>query len=115
MGPRAKVNPTLGKSIIRKRFEGKRRPTEKDTELHTVDLDDGPAWTKLQSITQQGDLDEFLHTAELAGTEFTAERMNVKIISTKQTANPYLLTAAEEEKTLERHRENRSRLKIPRR
>ncbi|KAJ2852691.1 hypothetical protein IWW36_000048 [Coemansia brasiliensis] len=115
MGPRAKVNPTLGKSIIRKRFEGKRRPTEKDTELHTVDLDDGPAWTKLQSITQQGDLDEFLHTAELAGTEFTAERMNVKIISTKQTANPYLLTAAEEEKTLERHRENRSRLKVPRR
>ncbi|KAJ2454911.1 hypothetical protein EV183_001172 [Coemansia sp. RSA 2336] len=115
MGPRAKVNPTLGKSIIRKRFEGKRRPTEKDTELHTVDLDDGPAWTKLQSITQQGDLDEFLHTAELAGTEFTAERMNVKIISTKQTANPFLLTAAEEEETLERHRENRSRLKIPRR
>ncbi|KAJ1838098.1 hypothetical protein LPJ70_005598, partial [Coemansia sp. RSA 2708] len=102
-------------AIIRKRFEGKRRPTERDTELHTVDLDDGPSWTKLQSITQQGDLEEFLHTAELAGTEFTAERMNVKIISTRQTANPYLLSAAEEAEALQRHRENRSRLKVPRR
>ncbi|KAJ2022068.1 hypothetical protein H4S03_009586, partial [Coemansia sp. S3946] len=88
MAPRAKMSSGLGKSIIRKRFEGKRRPTEHDTELHTTDLDDGPAWTKLQSITQQGDIEEFLHTAELAGTEFTAERMNVKIISADEsTAN----------------------------
>ncbi|KAJ2813887.1 hypothetical protein H4S07_000341 [Coemansia furcata] len=107
----------LGKSIIRKRFEGKRRPTEHDTELHTTDLDDGPAWTKLQSITQQGDLEEFLHTAELAGTEFTAERMNVKIISADETTtgNQFLLTPDEEAKLLEKHREKRARLRVPRR
>ncbi|KAJ1862589.1 hypothetical protein LPJ57_003965, partial [Coemansia sp. RSA 486] len=57
MPPRSKVNSSLGKAIIRKRFEGKRRPTEHDTELHTTDMDDGPSWTKLQSITQQGDLE----------------------------------------------------------
>ncbi|KAJ2754961.1 hypothetical protein GGH94_000120 [Coemansia aciculifera] len=106
----------LGKSIIRKRFEGKRRPTEHDTELHTTDLDDGPAWTKLQSITQQGDIEEFLHTAELAGTEFTAERMNVKIISADEsTANQFLLTADEEAQLLQKHKEKRARLRVPRR
>ncbi|KAJ2332203.1 hypothetical protein GGI00_002894 [Coemansia sp. RSA 2681] len=117
MAPRAKMSSGLGKSIIRKRFEGKRRPTEHDTELHTTDLDDGPAWTKLQSITQQGDLEEFLHTAELAGTEFTAERMNVKIISANEqsTTNPYLLSAEDEARALQRHKENRARLRVPRR
>ncbi|KAJ1950639.1 hypothetical protein EC988_004314, partial [Linderina pennispora] len=118
MAPRSKVSSSLGRSIIRKRFEGKRRPTDNDTELHTTELDDGPSWTKLQSITQQGDLDEFLHTAELAGTEFTAERMNVKIISSQNLTsahNPFLLTAAEEAATLAKHRENTNRLRIPRR
>ncbi|KAJ2012604.1 hypothetical protein IW146_009891 [Coemansia sp. RSA 922] len=116
MAPRAKMSSGLGKSIIRKRFEGKRRPTEHDTELHTTDLDDGPAWTKLQSITQQGDIEEFLHTAELAGTEFTAERMNVKIISADEsTANQFLLTADEEAQLLQKHKEKRARLRVPRR
>ncbi|KAJ2725509.1 hypothetical protein GGI07_001265 [Coemansia sp. Benny D115] len=115
MAPRSKVNSSLGKAMIRKRFEGKRRPTERDTELHTTELDDGPSWTKLQSITQQGDLEEFLHTAELAGTEFTAERMNVKIIATNQMANPYLLTPDEEAQTLQKHKANSDKLKVPRR
>ncbi|KAJ1736240.1 hypothetical protein LPJ61_000024 [Coemansia biformis] len=113
MGRRAKLNPSLGKAIIRKRFEG-HRPAENSTELHTADLNDGPSWTRLQSITQQGDLEEFLHTAELAGTEFTAERLNVKIISAGQ-GNPHLLTKAEEERALERHQANRDRLRVPRR
>ncbi|KAJ1841592.1 hypothetical protein LPJ73_006067, partial [Coemansia sp. RSA 2703] len=116
MPPRSKVNSSLGKAIIRKRFEGKRRPTERDTELHTTDMDDGPSWTKLQSITQQGDLEEFLHTAELAGTEFTAERMNVKIIAANDKAvNPYLLSADEEAQTLQKHREHGDMLRVPRR
>ncbi|KAJ2860059.1 hypothetical protein FB639_005683, partial [Coemansia asiatica] len=111
MPPRSKISSSLGKAIIRKRFEGKRRPTERDTELHTTDMDDGPSWTKLQSITQQGDLEEFLHTAELAGTEFTAERMNVKIISANQTSNPYLLTADEEAQALQKHRDHSDMLR----
>lgn len=36
---------------------------------YTTDLD---STTKLKSVTQQNDLDEFLNTAQLAGTDFTA-------------------------------------------
>ncbi len=34
-------------------------------------------WAK--SVTDQGDLEAFLATAELAGTEFTAEKINVHV------------------------------------
>lgn len=42
--------------------------------LHTTDLNDGYEWGRLnlQSITEQSNLDDFLATAELAGTEFSA-------------------------------------------
>ncbi|KAI5287607.1 hypothetical protein KEM52_001509 [Ascosphaera acerosa] len=73
------------------------------------------AWVKMRSITEQGALDEFLGTAELAGTDFTAEKLNnVKIIHTDQK-NPYLLSAAEERSATQKHRRNRARLTIPRR
>lgn len=38
---------------------------------HTTDIEE-PKWVKMQSITQENDLEAFLSTAELAGTEFTA-------------------------------------------
>ena len=43
-------------------------------QLHTSELDDGYDWNKLnlRSVTEENQLDEFLRTAELAGTEFTA-------------------------------------------
>jgi len=43
-------------------------------QLHTADVDDGLDWNRinLKSVTEQNTLDEFLSTAELAGTEFTA-------------------------------------------
>jgi large subunit GTPase 1 len=73
------------------------------------------SWVKMRSVTEQPALDEFLSTAELAGTDFTAEKMNnVKIIHTDQK-NPYLLTATEEKNTLRKHRANRNRLTVPRR
>lgn len=42
-------------------------------QFHTSDLDDGYEWGRLnlQSVTEQSQLNEFLTTAELAGTEFT--------------------------------------------
>ncbi len=42
-------------------------------QVHTSDLNDGYDWGRLnlQSVTEQSQLDEFLATAELAGTEFT--------------------------------------------
>jgi large subunit GTPase 1 len=69
----------------------------------------------MRSITEQAALDEFLSTAELAGTDFTAEKMNnVKIIHNDQK-NPYLLSAAEERETIKKHSANRTRLSVPRR
>src|SRR5262245_58519014 len=72
-------------------------------------------WMKMRSVTEQGALDEFLSTAELAGTDFTAEKMNnVKIIHTDQK-NPYLLSRDEERKVQRKQRERRGRLTVPRR
>ncbi|KAK3717831.1 hypothetical protein LTR37_005602 [Vermiconidia calcicola] len=72
-------------------------------------------WTKLRSVTEQGALDEFLSTAELAGTDFTAEKMNgVKIIHREQK-NPYLLTREEERRVVRKMDAKRGRLTVPRR
>ncbi|CAI2165360.1 1326_t:CDS:10 [Funneliformis geosporum] len=83
MRPKSKKLTGLGKAIIKDRFKGNTRPRDGDNFLHTTDLDDGASWTKLQSITQQRDLDEFLSTAQLAGTQFTAE----KEVLARQEAN----------------------------
>jgi large subunit GTPase 1 len=69
----------------------------------------------MRSVTEQAALDEFLSTAELAGTDFTAEKMNnVKIIHTDQK-NPYLLSAAEERAAVGKHKAHKDRLTVPRR
>ncbi len=69
----------------------------------------------MRSVTEQGALDEFLSTAALAGTDFTAEKMNnVKIIHTDQK-NPYLLSAAEERLAIRKQSANKNRLTVPRR
>lgn len=70
---------------------------------------------KLRSITQEKALDEFLSTAELAGTEFTAERKNIKIVSTDSDTNPYLLTPQQESVLARKHSENKLALRVPRR
>ncbi|KAJ5191686.1 Large subunit GTPase 1 [Penicillium cinerascens] len=73
------------------------------------------SWVKMRSITEQAALDEFLSTAELAGTDFTAEKINnVKIIHTDQK-NPYLLTPTEEKNKVQKHQKNKGRLTVPRR
>lgn len=73
------------------------------------------AWVKMRSVTEQAALDEFLSTAELAGTDFTAEKTNnVKIIHTDQN-NPYLLSAREERNAMRKHAKNKGRLTVPRR
>lgn len=43
-------------------------------QLHTSELNDGYDWGRLnlQSVTEQSSMDDFLATAELAGTEFIA-------------------------------------------
>ncbi len=73
------------------------------------------AWVKMRSVTEQAALDEFLSTAELAGTDFTAEKTNnIKIIHTDQR-NPYLLSAMEEKSATRKQASKRNRLTVPRR
>ncbi|TQS33368.1 hypothetical protein Golomagni_06290, partial [Golovinomyces magnicellulatus] len=84
-------------------------------EQYLVNEKQDAAWVKMRSVTEQGALDEFLSTAELAGTDFTAEKMNnVKIIHTDQK-NPYLLSAQEERVVLGKHKAHKARLTVPRR
>lgn len=48
------------------------------SQLHTSELNDGYDWGRLnlQSVTEQNSLEEFLATAELAGTEFVAGELS---------------------------------------
>jgi len=57
-------------------------------QLHTTNIDDGLDWNRLnlKSVTEENTLDEFLSTAEMAGTEFSAGTLGpVKCISFTST------------------------------
>lgn len=104
-----------GKGSDRKKASAVTRINHATGEEYLVNDKQDAAWVKMRSVTEQGALDEFLATAELAGTDFTAEKMNnVKIIHTDQR-NPYLLSAHEERVMLGKHKEHKGRLTVPRR
>lgn len=52
-------------------------------QIHTSELNDGYDWGRLnlQSVTEQTSMDDFLATAELAGTEFVAGISNTSLRS----------------------------------
>lgn len=104
-----------GKGSDRKRTAAVTRTNHATGEQYLVNEKQDASWVKMRSVTEQGALDEFLATAELAGTDFTAEKMNnVKIIHTDQR-NPYLLSSHEERVVLGKHRLHKGRLTVPRR
>ncbi|KAF1974488.1 nucleolar GTP-binding protein 2 [Bimuria novae-zelandiae CBS 107.79] len=104
-----------GADMRKGNFQGGIERTGQNGERYITNEKKEAAYVKMRSVTEQNDLDEFLSTAELAGTDFTAEKMNnVKIIHRDQK-NPYLLTAAEERATVRKHKENRDKLSVPRR
>ncbi|KAG7099008.1 hypothetical protein E1B28_000892 [Marasmius oreades] len=106
-------NPSgLGRAIQNRKAKDARKFIESG--MYTTDLD---STSRLKSVTQERDLDEFFNTAQLAETDFTAGRRNVKIIpqSTNLSQNPYLLSEQEEKRTLQKHNENKQRLRVPRR
>ncbi|KEI42182.1 uncharacterized protein L969DRAFT_69020 [Mixia osmundae IAM 14324] len=109
VGPQ-KNKAGLGKAIINNR--AKQRARDYEEALHTSSLPSG-----LHSVTQETDLDAFLNTAQLAGTDFAAERRNITVISTPSASskNPYLLTPEQEERVNSLQKENRQRLRVPRR
>ncbi|KAA6411981.1 MAG: P-loop containing nucleoside triphosphate hydrolase [Lasallia pustulata] len=104
-----------GKGADRKKVSAGIHRTGVNGETYVTSGPKEAPWVKMRSVTEQAALDEFLSTAELAGTDFTAEKMNnVKIIHTDQK-NPYLLSAAEERSALKKQNANKNRLTVPRR
>ncbi|KAL8736971.1 MAG: hypothetical protein Q9181_002139 [Wetmoreana brouardii] len=104
-----------GKGADRKKVSAGIHRIDQNGQTYITNANKEADWVKMRSVTEQGALDDFLSTAELAGTDFTAEKMNnVKIIHTDQK-NPYLLSAAEERSTLRKQMARRSRLTVPRR
>ncbi|CEH17948.1 Predicted GTP-binding protein MMR1 [Ceraceosorus bombacis] len=116
--PTSKKNAGLGHAIANRR--AKESSQRNASAFHTTDFNRG-----LQSVTHQGDLEEFIATAQLAESDFTAERRNVTVVSAPADGmrggvnargwNPFLLDGREERESLERQRRNKEALRVPRR
>ncbi|GAA6061877.1 hypothetical protein JCM10212_000518 [Sporobolomyces blumeae] len=106
-------NPSgLGRAIVNRR--AKAAQIAADPTMHSSEIAAG-----LSSVTQENDLNEFLSTAQLADTDFSAEKQNIKVVSDPSLGaaahNPYLLTPQEELEVASRQRDNQQRLQVPRR
>ncbi|NXU95728.1 LSG1 GTPase, partial [Cettia cetti] len=104
-----KRNDGLGRCLQRQRGLERRGVS---SWLHASDVvvERGP---ELRSAPEQSPLEEFLATAELAGTRFAAERLNAQIVSAQSCTG--LLTAQEAQRVRQLHQENQEFLRIPRR
>lgn len=116
--PQSKNRVGLGHAILNRRAKEARE--QHTSEFHTTDTNLGkPKADRLKSVTHEGALEEFLNTAQLADADFTAERRNVRVIQAPNTSrtrhNPYLLTPQQEADVQKNQRENRERLRVPRR
>eukprot|EP01137_Pigoraptor_chileana_P007911 Opistho-2@54093 len=113
MGKQKNKGAALGRSIMRDRFK-KGGVADAEGWIHTTELNDGYDWGRLQSVTEQGDLDEFLATAKLAGTEFTAEKLNVTVVSGGEHNSAHM--SVEKAKAVKEAQEaNMDMLRVPRR
>ena len=106
--PGSKSKTSLGKALVRSRFN---RPNQ-ETVRHTEDSQQLNG--NMRSITQENDLDAFLHHAQLAGTEFTAEKLNVTVV--ENDVDRHALPSAEQHsQALAMHSKHSDSLTIPRR
>lgn len=112
-----KNKSNLGRSLIKDRFghANTRKKVNNDSMLHTTEVQDGYDWGRLnlQSVTEESSFQEFLRTAELAGTEFQAEKLNISFVNPK--SNIGLLSKTEEKLLEKKHFDKKDLLKIPRR
>ncbi|XP_031715434.1 large subunit GTPase 1 homolog [Anarrhichthys ocellatus] len=107
----------LGRALIKERLQAGRgnKGPKGETWRHTCELNDGYDWGRLnlQSVTEQSSMDDFLATAEMAGTEFVAEKLNIKFVPAEARAG--LITAEERTRLKKLHEDNKHFLRIPRR
>lgn len=116
MGKKNKSGNNLGRALIKDRFGSSNSRRHKDSSLlHTAEVDDGYDWGRLnlQSVTEESSFQEFLSTAELAGTEFQAEKLNITFVNPKSGIG--LLSGQEKQRVTETQDKNRQLLGIPRR
>ncbi|NXD76523.1 LSG1 GTPase, partial [Halcyon senegalensis] len=99
----------LGRCLQRQHGRGRRGAS---SWLHVSEVG-GESGPELRSAPEQSPLEEFLATAELAGTRFVAERLNIQIVSAQSRTG--LLTAQEAQRVQQLQEENRQFLRIPRR
>ncbi|NXG12344.1 LSG1 GTPase, partial [Sakesphorus luctuosus] len=100
----------LGRCLQRQRGLERRGASSSWLHASEVATERGP---ELRSAPEQSPLEEFLATAELAGTRFVAERLNAQIVSAQSCTG--LLTAQEAQRVRQLHQENQEFLRIPRR
>ncbi|OWB56909.1 hypothetical protein B5S28_g2827 [[Candida] boidinii] len=113
----------LGRNIQNVRAKENRVVYLPDGELRFTTDKHEANWVKLRSVTQENALDEFLNTAELADTDFTAEKgssvkiiqINNRSVDNKDGLNPYLLTKEEEEAKFNIQKQFQNELTVPRR
>ncbi|XP_019937026.2 large subunit GTPase 1 homolog [Paralichthys olivaceus] len=115
MGKKKSGGGGLGRALIKERLQTGRGKKRGDSWRHTSELNDGYDWGRLnlQSVTEQSSMDDFLATAELAGTEFVAEKLNISFVPADARAG--LLTAEERNRLKKLHEDNKHFLRIPRR
>ncbi|CAF0727529.1 unnamed protein product [Adineta ricciae] len=112
----SKSKNSVGRSLVKKRFPNQHRTKSGDEWAHQrLDFTASNDWNRLnlRSVTDQNSLDEFLTTAQLAGTDFAAERLNVTFVPA--VAKVGVLSADDKKRIREVQNLHKDRLSIPRR
>ncbi|GAV08082.1 hypothetical protein RvY_17827 [Ramazzottius varieornatus] len=104
---------TLGAAVIKNRFKSNSRAAGQWKSPGEMAKEDNQETNFLKSITAPSDLDEFLANATLAGTEFEAERNNLKLITPNPRAG--VLSKSEHSAVLQLQDKHKKLLRIPRR
>lgn len=109
----------LGRNIANQRRKENEIEYLPDGEMRFTTDKKEAGWVKLRSVTEENSLDEFLNTAQLADTDFTAEKLQqVKIIKVGNTSIVNQTGLLSQEETIElrkKHQLFENKLTIPRR
>ncbi|XP_055333544.1 large subunit GTPase 1 homolog [Paramacrobiotus metropolitanus] len=110
---RSKNSSNLGRAMIKNRFQSKRAPSDQWIAPADATFTAAHKSVNLKSTTDSSDLEEFLASATLAGTEFEAERYNVKLVTPDPRKG--VLSPSEAKRVKEMHDTYKKFLSIPRR
>lgn len=116
----SKTKSGLGRSLMKSRITKNTIHNPDGSIRHTTVIDESTANNvRMQSITQENDLDAFITSVQLAETDFVAERQNIAFVDPSATVssakNPFLLTAEQEAAAKHVHSQKSHLLTIPRR